>query len=115
MPSTRATEVAEILWELKRANKVSTFTNIAAKAGFSAGSNGRTMNTCMKSVRRDWPHLQWWRAINDNGQSTPEQLNELSGGGFEVASETVEKGKVQLELESIEDSIMTWEPEEKED
>ena len=67
MASTRASLVAEVLWELKRADKVATYSAIAARAGFSAGTGGRTMKTCLKTVRRDWPHLQWWRAIADDG------------------------------------------------
>jgi alkylated DNA nucleotide flippase Atl1 len=67
MASSRAQEVAEILFELKRADKIATFSSIAGKAGFSAGANGRTVVTCLKTVRRDWSHLQWWRAIKDDG------------------------------------------------
>ena len=66
--STRAQAIAEILWQLKKAEKLATLTSIAARAGFSPGANGRTVSTCLKTVRRDWPHLQWWRAVADNGQ-----------------------------------------------
>jgi len=65
MTTTRAEAVAEVLWELKRAGKLGTFSEIATRAGFSAGANGRTMVTCIKHVRKDWPHLQWWRAVSD--------------------------------------------------
>ncbi len=65
MAMTRAEEVAELLWELKRAAKVAKYSVIAKRAGFSAGSNGKAMETCLRTVRRDWPHLQWWRAVND--------------------------------------------------
>jgi hypothetical protein len=61
MASVRAAEVAELLWEIKRADKVGTFTGVARKAGFSPGAAGRTIQTVLKTVRRDWPHLQWWR------------------------------------------------------
>ncbi len=64
--SSRAQAVADILWELKKAEKLATFTSIAARAGFPPGLNGRTVSTTLKIVRRDWPHLQWWRAIADN-------------------------------------------------
>lgn len=67
MATTRAEEVAELLWELKRAAKVAKYSVIAKRAGFSAGSNGKAMETCLRTVRRDWPHLQWWRAVNDTG------------------------------------------------
>ena len=43
MASTRADGVAEALFELKRADKVATFGQIARKVGFTAGANGRTM------------------------------------------------------------------------
>src|SRR3954463_8066764 len=66
--STRAQAIAEILWELKKADKLATLTSIANRAGFSAGSNGRTVSKYLQTVRRDWPQLQWWRAIADNGQ-----------------------------------------------
>ena len=65
MASTRAEEVAELLWELKRASKLAKYSVIAKRAGFRAGANGKAFETAMKTVRRDWPHLQWWRAVND--------------------------------------------------
>jgi alkylated DNA nucleotide flippase Atl1 len=68
MASTRAEEVAELLWELKRASKLAKYSVIAKRAGFSAGANGKAMETALKTVRRDWPHLQWWRAVNDTLQ-----------------------------------------------
>ena len=40
---------------------------LAKQAGFSAGMNGRTMVTTIQTIRRDWPHLEWWRAISDDG------------------------------------------------
>lgn len=88
MPSARATEVAEILWELKRAGKVSTFTKVARRAGFSPGAGGRTMQTTMKAVRRDWPHLQWWRAIPDDGliDEGGEHAQAVEEAGFELTS-----------------------------
>lgn len=46
MASTRADQVAELLFELKRAGKLATYTVIARKAGFSPGTNGRTMESC---------------------------------------------------------------------
>ena len=67
MASVRAQEVADLLWELKRAGKLGTYTAVARRAGFSPGSNGRTSLTVMKTVRRDWSHLQWWRAVPDDG------------------------------------------------
>lgn len=107
--STRAQAIAEILWELKRAEKLATLTSIAARAGFSPGSNGRTVSTCLKTVRRDWPHLQWWRAVADNGQLDEEQKSCLSKAGFET--ETVDGGTVVIK--SFSTQLMTWDvPEE---
>ena len=107
MASTRAQEVAEVLWELKRAEKVATYSLIAKRAGFSAGTKGRTMKTCLKTVRRDWPHLQWWRAINDDktikkGGEQEERLTEL---GIALG-EDAEEGRVAVEVN--EELLMDW-------
>lgn len=107
MSTSRADEVAEILWELKRAGKVATYSNIARRAGFSAGSNGRAMDTCLRTIRRDWGHLQWWRAIKDDGclDTGCEQQSCLRDAGFEF--EEVAGGK-HVKLTSIESHLMTW-------
>ena len=65
MASVRAEAVAEVLWELKRMEKLATWTVVAGRAGFKAGAGGKNLLTCMETVRRDWPHLQWWRAVPD--------------------------------------------------
>jgi alkylated DNA nucleotide flippase Atl1 len=110
MASTRAQEVAEILWELKRAQKVAKFSVIAKHAGFSAGANGRTVVTTIKTIRRDWPHLEWWRAINDDGllpkDSEHEEKLRLSGFELEDAG-----GKVKnvLTIKALNEHLMTWE------
>lgn len=105
MASSRASEVAEILWELKRAGKVATYTDIASRAGFSAGANGRTILTCLKTVRKDWPHLQWWRAITDDGSlgADPEHGKYLSENGYEIE---VQEGRVTIK--SFETHRMRW-------
>ena len=103
--STRAQAIAEILWELKKAEKLATLTSIAARAGFVAGSDGRTVSTCLKTVRRDWPHLQWWRAVADDGQLNDEQISCLAKAGFET--ETVEGGIVVIK--SFSAQLMKWE------
>lgn len=103
--STRAQAIAEILWQLKKAEKLATLTSIAARAGFSPGSGGRTVSNCLKTVRRDWPHLQWWRAVADDGQLENEQESYLSKAGFET--ETVEGGSVVVKLLSAQ--LMNWE------
>ena len=110
--SMRAQAVAEILWRLKRADKVATLTSIAERAGFNPGSGGRAINTCLKTVRRDWPHLQWWRAIADNGQVEEEQQSHLLEAGFET--ETVDDDTVVIK--SLAERLMNWdEPEGSQD
>jgi len=102
--STRAQAVAEILWELKRADKVATLTSIANRAGFNPGSGGRMINTCLKTVRRDWPHLQWWRAVADNGQVEEEQQSYLIDAGFET--ESVDDDTVVIK--ALAERLMNW-------
>ncbi len=114
MASTRAQDVAEILWELKRAQKVATYSSIASRAGFSAGSNGRAMATTLRTVRRDWPHLQWWRAVSDDGllNKESEQVECLREAGFEVESNSSDAEQVShVELDSF---LMEWEDEQEE-
>jgi alkylated DNA nucleotide flippase Atl1 len=107
MASSRAQEVAEILFELKRADKVATFSSIAGRAGFSAGANGRTVVTCLKTVRRDWSHLHWWRAIKDDGmiEKGSEQEVKLRESGFELT----DAGKDEaVTISAIETHLMHW-------
>ena len=105
MASSRADEVAEILWELKRAGKISTYSQIARRAGFSAGNGGRAMDTCLKVVRRDWPHLQWWRAVKDDGSldNGSEQELKLREAGYEL-----EQNGKHFTLVSLESHMMSW-------
>lgn len=104
MSSTRASEVAEALFELKRADKVATYSAIARRAGFSAGANGRAMKTALKTVRRDWPHLQWWRAIGDDTTiEKGEQEEMLREIGLEI-DEGGDAPKVAL----ADDQVMDW-------
>ena len=78
---------------------------IADRAGFNPGSGGRTVITCLKTVRRDWPHLQWWRAVPDNGRLPKEQEQFLIEAGFET--EAIDDDSVLLK--SFEQRLMTWE------
>jgi alkylated DNA nucleotide flippase Atl1 len=103
--SARAQAIAQILWELKKAEKLATLTSIADRAGFSPGVNGRTVNTSLKTVRRDWPHLQWWRAVADNGQVNSEQHACLVEGGFPTESVDDEA----FAIKSFAEQLMTWE------
>lgn len=112
MASVRAQEVAELLWELKRAGKLGTYTTVARRAGFSPGVNGRTMQTVMKTVRRDWDHLQWWRAIPDDGaiETGCEHAELLQENEFSL-SEDGEKSIVA----DLDTHLMVWVEEGAED
>ena len=103
--STRAQAIAEILWELKKAEKLATLTSIANRVGFSPGATGRTVITSLKTVRRDWPQLQWWRAVADNGQVDAEQKSYLAEAGFE--SESAEDGSIAIK--AFAEQLMIWE------
>jgi methylated-DNA-protein-cysteine methyltransferase related protein len=103
--SARAQAIAEILWQLKKADKLATLTSIAARAGFSPGSAGRTVSNCLKTVRRDWPHLQWWRAVADNGQLDDEQRSCLAKAGFGTETE----GDGSVVIKSFSAQLMNWE------
>ena len=112
MTSIRAEGVAEVLWELKRAEKVATFSSIAERAGFSAGSNGRTVKTALKTVRRDWDHLQWWRAIGDDNtvEKDSQQAELLAESGVEFVSvKDNKKDSEMLALADPDGHLMSWE------
>ena len=108
--SARAEGVAEALFELKRLDKLATFTQVATRAGFKPGAGGRTLMTCLAAVQRDWPHLHWWRAIPDDGLLLKESdhAKMLSSGGFEVSAADGKKDMVTVV--TIEESLFTWEP-----
>jgi methylated-DNA-protein-cysteine methyltransferase related protein len=101
--SSRAQAVAEILWELKTAEKLATHSAIAERVGFSPGAGGRIMITCLKTVRRDWPQLQWWRAVSDTGQVEQEQQTFLNQNGFETEA----SGGVVI-VKAMETETMSW-------
>lgn len=113
MASTRAQDVAEILWELKRAEKVAKYSTIARRAGFSAGTNGRAMQTCLRTVRRDWPHLQWWRALKDDNfvEKGSEQEQALREAGYKLEDEAEAEDAVSVT--ALDEHLMTWEDPEK--
>jgi hypothetical protein len=109
--SVRAENVAEVLWELKRIDRVATFTEVAARAGFKPGAGGRTMLTCLATVQRDWPHLQWWRAIPDDGcimHDSP-HAEQLRSVGFEL--EPVDSRKGFVVITDLAARLFTWEVE----
>lgn len=111
MASVRAQEVAELLWELKRAGKLGTYTTVARRAGFSPGANGRTMLTVMKTVRRDWSHLQWWRAVPDDGtiETGCEHAEMLTENEFPLN----EEGEKSV-IADLDAHLMVWAEEEAE-
>lgn len=111
MASIRAENVAEVLWELKRIDKVATFTEVAGRAGFKPGAGGRTMLTCLATVQRDWPHLQWWRAIPDDGfivHDSPLAV-QLRSVGIELEPATGRKGFVTIA--DLASRLFTWDVE----
>ncbi len=109
MASSRANELAEALFELKRADKLATFTTIARRAGFSPGVNGRTVVTTIKAVRKGWPHLQWWRAVSDDGTllKGSEHEEKLVACGYQI-EDAGGKGTNVVLLE-LEKHLMVWE------
>lgn len=109
MASVRAESVAEALWELKRLDKLATFTEVATRAGFKPGAGGRTLLTCLATVQRDWPHLHWWRAIPDDHMVAKESdhAKQLAAGGYEVVDADGKKDMVKVTVEEV---LFVWEP-----
>ncbi len=109
MASVRAEGVAEALWELKRLDKLATFTEVATRAGFKPGAGGRTLMTCLLTVQRDWPHLHWWRAIPDDGMVAKESdhAKQLASGGYELLTSSAKKD--MMTITSLQDSLFSWE------
>ncbi len=106
MASSRAEIVAEILYGLKKEDQYATLSSIARRAGFSPGSNCRTIAACMTTIQKDWPHLEFWRGIHDDGvvlKNTP-QAEALQGQGIELRDEG-ENWTIIL----AEDKIVVWE------
>ncbi len=88
MSSSRAQAVADVLYELKQAEKLGTLTGVARRAGFNPGVNGKTAMNVLENVRREWPHLQWWRVVRDNGGLCfVEQADLLVQQGISVADD----------------------------
>ena len=103
--STRPQAIARVLYELKKAEKLATLTSIATRVGFAPGANGRTVNTSLKVVRRDWPQLQWWRAVGDDGKVDEEQKTYLAEAGYEC--EEVKDGV--FVIKSFAEQLTVWE------
>jgi hypothetical protein len=107
--SVRAEGVAEALWELKRLDKLATFTEVATRAGFKPGAGGRTLMTCLLAVQRDWPHLHWWRAIPDDGMVAKESdhAKQLTSSGYELSAANGKKD--MMTLATLQESLFSWE------
>ncbi len=107
MASARAQEVAEILWELKREGKIATYSEIASRAGFTPGVDGRTMQTTLRTVRRDWPHLHWFRALPDGDpvELGTEQEELLVDAGILTGAGESPQG---ASLKDLEHHLLTW-------
>lgn len=90
MASARAQELAELLWEMKRANKLGKFTIVARRAGFAPGAGGRTIMSVLANVRKDYPNLQWWRVLPDDGSLEKDtegvQSKILQENGYELVT-----------------------------
>jgi hypothetical protein len=111
MASLRAELVAEVLWELKKVNKLATYTEIALRAGFKPGANGKTILNSLDAVKKDWPHLQWWRALPDDYclDGGGEQANHLRINGYTL--ETHKAKKSGITIADLATSLYTWEEE----
>jgi alkylated DNA nucleotide flippase Atl1 len=108
MPSIRAEAVAEVLWELKQLEKLSTYTEVAERAGFKPGVNGKTILTCLETVRKEWPHLQWWRAVQEDGRlkAESEHAGVLQANGYELSPVTGRAAVV--EIVAFETHVYSW-------
>ena len=105
MASNRAADVAEVLWELKRAGKVATLSAVAARAGFNPGAGCKAIRKCLETVEREWPHLEWWRAVEDDGsiRAGSIQAARLEAIGINIVEE--KKGASLLIEGSL---VMVW-------
>ena len=65
-------------------------------------------------MRRDWPHLQWWRAIKDDGllEKGSEQEGKLIESGFEL--EETDGKEMEITLKQIGEHLMSWDEEAEE-
>ena len=105
MSSSRAQAVADVLYELKQAEKLGTLTGVARRAGFNPGVNGKTAINVLENVRREWPHLQWWRVVRDDGALCfDEQADLLAQQGISVNDDkksVVIDERVVMELAAV--------------
>lgn len=108
MASVRAENLAEVVWELKRVDKFATFTEVSTRAGFKPGAGGRTLMTVLAKVQSDWPHLQWWRALPDDGIVAEDSplAKQLKSLGIELEPASGKKG--MLKVSDFESRLFTW-------
>lgn len=108
MASMRAELVAEVLWELKKINKLATYTEISQRAGFKPGANGKTILNSLDVVKRDWPHLQWWRALPDDCclPKDSDHVEHLQANGFSV--EDAKEAKTKIKVVGLSSVLYTW-------
>jgi uncharacterized UBP type Zn finger protein len=73
------------------------------------------MMTCMRSVRRDWPHLEWWRAVPDDGkvEKNSEHANMLIEAGFDISDDEADEEKSVVA--DFEEQVMSWDEEESDE
>lgn len=111
MASLRAELLAEVLWELKKINKLATYTEVSLRAGFKPGAAYKTVLTSLEAIRRDWPHLQWWRALPDDGciERVSDHAEQLQAAGFAI--EDVKGRKSAITLADLKSVLYTWEDE----
>ncbi|MFO0918022.1 MAG: hypothetical protein U0872_06860 [Planctomycetaceae bacterium] len=111
MASLRAELLAEVLWELKKINKVATYTEVSLRAGFKPGAGFKTVLTSLEAVKRDWPHLQWWRALPDDGcvERESDHAGQLQAAGYSF--EDVKGRKTAVTLADLKSVLYSWEEE----
>lgn len=108
MASRRAEFLAEVLYHLKQADRLATFDQVAQFGGFRPGPDGRSVQIALDSVRRDWPHLDWWRVVpvDPRWSANDEQATKLQEAGFELKPARGRKNSLTLaETESV---FVTW-------
>ncbi|MBA4031611.1 MAG: hypothetical protein C0478_12080 [Planctomyces sp.] len=98
MASTRADALAEVIFALKRADKLATHNEAAAQCGFKPGASSKALLTALNAVRRDWPHLQWFRIVGNEGTipAESEQSGLLEGAGVELAPSPTNPGELVI-------------------
>jgi alkylated DNA nucleotide flippase Atl1 len=107
MTSARASALAEVLWELKRADKFATCSAVARRAGFAPGPDGRIVKSSLEVIRDEWPHLQWWRVLPDDGRIDAEGILAAALREYGIKLETDDKTPhVHVLLD--ERTLMVW-------